>query len=1102
MKRFIDVCFRLTVFAGMLGLTILIWGLIITGLLFVFTRSANADLPDVYIPHRWTCRTEAPKGEPLRIARGETQVLEITYLSYGQPVNLLSVYDVRLRYRSPDMPAETYHAVAGSVIGTNTVRIVWTPAAEAAAERYIFDVLLQGADSASLKAGGTITLTGHITGTVTNVPSIVSGIFDWGGVQHVGITNAPFANAADLVELWQADAAHTLAISNVTVLVGTGVAGVESNLTEHIGEQVIRDAGQDVAIAAAAAGANMNGDVTGQSSNAVVVATRGRTLPLANDVPGHLQAIVWSTNLNRYVHGSVDLSGINSSISNLQATTVSKTYVDFEISEVRGLVDGNDHVLSLTETFNSSDWLMIASNTWQHNTRGWMAYNATVTGGDLRLLPDTGYLVMGSLTQAVSRIVTTPSNLIWAAQFATNSSGPWYGYDAARDNIPATNVFAVRFVNTSGSQISFNDVMTYRWVYPDRVGFTRDFAGLRLQVDTPSGAFTREAANVQYVRTLAATGDISGTFAAGFRADKIANGVVNNASRSTGYGLIWYESVSEHRYIDLATQFELDAAVALKADLTAHNALVGRVTAVEGGGTAISGDVTGSHLQTTTVARIRGKVIDTPTVNQTTPVYDLAQNKIVWQSVLSSNLVYSAGTNDIANVPANAAAFYRAMNGTNSIMPMVLDQQIVGWFSRTGLTLPYGTLNLMESNLTANVQMYDGSAASPALRFLSDPTTGWYRAAANAWRFVAGGNLVADFGVTGITMQSGKTVTLQDGSRAVSLAEVTGGITLAEDDPLAIHRSSTTQSWTHAGGTYTTAQIVATSPVLSNGVASVTYALSGAMQAVVEMSDLTQTNWVAYSPFVAPGYVRVSLSDSMPPFGALDTAISNIVARSWTRPDLYGSTNDTAGQIIQVDTAVQARQPVPLAQMQSAIDLLSPAGWSAYPATGQVNLANQPLRMGSSWTLHEVSEGLYIASHGTPYMSFTAAGSSQSGLTIASATISNLTTTVGISTNGVVSDPMLQWTPSLIEIAWQTLTPESSTYPSTNAAGHYEIVAVLPASTGFVRAVQDAGTARADVHVPLYVQGNRVETGFVRAGTNLLWIADGITNRITMEVVQ
>jgi len=441
----------------------------------------------------------------------------------------------------------------------------------------------------------------------------------------------------------------------------------------------------------------------------------------------------------------------------------------------------------------------------------------------------------------------------------------------------------------------------------------------------------------------------------------------------------------------------------------------------------------------------------------------------------------------------------------------VLDQQIVGWFGRDGLTLPYGTLNLMESNLTANVRLYDGTASLPALATASDPDTGWYRSAEDVWRFMASGNLIADFGVSGITMKTGKVVTLQDGSRAVSLAEVTGGITLAEDDPLSIHRSSTTQSWTHAGGTYTTAQVVATSPVLSNGVASVTYAVSGAMQAVVEMSIPPQTNWVAFAPFATPGYVRVSLSDSMPPFGALDTAISNIVATSWTRPDLYGSTNDTAGQIIQVDTAVQARQPVPLAQMQAAVAAVTPSTWSEHPATQDVNLDGQMLLMGNGWTVSDVSglgvisytdmaassNGLQIAANLVPAITATAG---YSGLTIATLSVDGGTGMVSVATNGVTSTPILQWTASLLSIQWQNLTPISETYSSTNAAGHYEIVAELPSTTaGFMRAVQADGSSRADVHMPLYVMGLPVETGFVRDGTNLLWVIDGVTNRVSME---
>jgi hypothetical protein len=740
----------------------------------------------------WDVETTRPAVFPLELYRGETVILEPRFLNLSQPMDLSAVYEVRMRYRHAGMAEGTYYSASGSVHNATSgvIRVTWSPGnvPTGTVSSLSYNFITQSTNGVNPRAAGTIKLRGIVEGDATNRVPEITEVVDWSLVtEHLHPEAAPFAGPGDVLAINNRIDGHDAAISNVTDLVGDGVAGVTSNLQAYIVQagqtnaaqdqalavaaagltsnlqaqasgQVIRDAGQDVAIAAAAAGATMNGDVTGQSSNAVVVATRGRTLPLANDVPGNQQAIVWSTNLNRYVHGSVDLSGINSSIANLQSNAVSKSYVDTEISEVRGLVDGNDHTHQLTESFASSNWLEIASGVWQHN-KGWMAYNANILDGNLILTADVGYILL-SATQCVSRIVLTPSAGIWSAQYASNTTAAtWFGYDATRDNIVATNMFGVKLRNTSGSSLTVGQVDFYTWTFPERVAFSRDFAGLHLLVDTPPGDQLREAVNVQYVRTLAATGDISGTFATGYRVDKIAQGIVNNTARANGYGLIWYQSVSEHRYVDMATQFELDAAVALRATQVDHLALAARVSAAEAGGVAISGDVTGSHLQTSTVARIRGKVIDTPTVNQTTPVYDLAQGKIVWQSVLSSNLVYSAGTNSIESVPANAAAFYRAMYGTNSIMPVVLDQQIVGWFGRDGLTIPMGTINILQSNLTANVRLYDGSAAQPALSTVSDPDTGWYRSAEDVWTYVAAGNLVADWGVAGLSMRSGKTIT-------------------------------------------------------------------------------------------------------------------------------------------------------------------------------------------------------------------------------------------------------------------------------------------------------------------------------------------------------
>jgi len=1124
------IIMRLVVYGILVLATSVFW----LSVLAFLAGTANAALPDVYVPFRWTVNTARPAKQEIIINRGETVALEPTYQSYDGPVDLTNVYEVRLRYRSADMPADTYYAATGSVVSTTggVVRILWGPEHETTNSVFIYDIKLSGSDSASLKASGTIRLAGAITGTSTNQPSVVTGQFDWGSVEHVNIDEAPFVDAGDLLNVTQRLDGHDQDIIDLTGLVGDGVAGVESNLQAHIGDQVIRDAAQDEQITLALESATMGGDIAGQSTNATVVKIQGRALPPANEVPQNNQAMIWDTALGRWVHKLVDLSPIQAAISNLQATAVTQTYVDTEISTVRGLVDGNDHTHMLMESFASADWLEIAAGVFQHNS-GWMAYNATMINGQITLMADVGYLVMGGMTQCVSRIVTTPTAANWAAQYAATDAGPWTGYDTVRDNIVSTNKFAVKFVNTGGTGLTLAQVDFYTWTFPERVAYSRDFAGLHLLVDTPPGDQLREAVNVQYVRTLAASNDISGTFATGFAVDKIKGGSINATARANGLGLLWYSSVNEHRYVDLATQFELDAAVNLLCTIAAHNALVARVTAVEAGAVPLGGDLSGTAASGT-VQRIRGKVIDQPTADQTSPVYDLAQNKIVWQSVLSSNVVYAAGTNDIANVPAGSAAFYRAMSGTNAIMPIVLDQQIVGWFGADGLTLPYGTLNLMESNLTANVQMYDGSAATPALGFLSDPTTGWYRAAANAWRFMSSGNLVADLSNAGITMGIGKDIILKDGFRAASIDEI-DDLAFTETDPLAVHKSTTTQVWTHVGGTYTNEGVLATSDVSSNGFAAVTYDLAtgNGMSVIVEMSDLNLTEWTAFAPFAYPGYVRVSLAETLPPpGGVLDTTISNIAATAWTRPDLYSNVTDTAGQIIHVDTAVQARQPVPLAQLQAGLAGVTPSTWSQYDATQDVNLDGKMLLMGNGWTVSDVSglgvisytdlavatNTLQIAANLVPAITATAG---YSGLTIATLSIDGGTGTVGVATNGVTSTPILQWTASLSSIQWQNLTPISETYPSTNAAGHYEIVAELPSeSAGFLRAVQADGTSRVDVGMPLYEMGERVATSgevaavsgrvdtieawpaatFAVEGTNLLWISGGVTNQVILGV--
>jgi hypothetical protein len=187
-----EIVYRLLVYILLAAASASIW--LGIGWLIVSAASGQ-DLPAVYVPFRWTVNTARPARQDIEIRRGETVALEPQYTSYDGPVSLSNVYLVTLRYRTPDMAADTYYAATGSVLSASggTVRIVWGPAQDTGAALYQYDIRLAGNDSVSLKAFGTIRMQGSMMGVHTNQPAVVSGQFDWAAVEHLNIDHAPFA---------------------------------------------------------------------------------------------------------------------------------------------------------------------------------------------------------------------------------------------------------------------------------------------------------------------------------------------------------------------------------------------------------------------------------------------------------------------------------------------------------------------------------------------------------------------------------------------------------------------------------------------------------------------------------------------------------------------------------------------------------------------------------------------------------------------------------------------------------------------------------------------------------------------------------------------
>lgn len=304
----LNVILNCIVYAACLLYGISVW-MILASLLF---RGCSASAQDIYVPYRWTVNTARPAKQDIAIVRGETIAIEPTYQSYDGPVDLTACYEVRLRYRSADMAEGTYYAATGSVINATNgqVRILWSTEQEAAADVYAYDIKLSGSDSASLKASGSIRLTGGVTGTETNVPNVVTGRFDWASVEHENIDAAPFVDDGDLLAVTQRLDGHDTAISNVTDLVGTGVDGVESNLQAHVAEAAATNSAQDELIALALQTANTT--FAGSGSTGVVSSAAG-------DAGKFLQADgTWATPATDV--GSVAWDAITGAPSNLVET--------------------------------------------------------------------------------------------------------------------------------------------------------------------------------------------------------------------------------------------------------------------------------------------------------------------------------------------------------------------------------------------------------------------------------------------------------------------------------------------------------------------------------------------------------------------------------------------------------------------------------------------------------------------------------------------------------------------------------------------------------------------------------------------------------------
>jgi hypothetical protein len=485
-----------------------------------------------------------------------------------------------------------------------------------------------------------------------------------------------------------------------------------------------------------------------------------------------------------------------------------------------------------------------------------------------------------------------------------------------------------------------------------------------------------------------------------------------------------------------------------------------------------------------------------------------------------SNILRLSGTAVVTDVSVTNIGVYRIIRpGDLPSMVLNVGGYEAAYVDLLGITLKAGSLHLLSDVLAVNPAAYDGAATAPAYTWDEDRDLGKFRMSWNGdygEGYCVNSNLVWFWAADGLHLTNGarlfgmsyqdltnspdlngyattgtvsaidqRVTAVESGTSSWNTAYGWGnhalpGYLTDEADPLSLHTSSTYTAWTDSGGTYPQEGVFASSPLLTNGYAGISYSAFG-MSVVVESSTDSNT-WGTAAATNTAVYLRLSASNDLPSFGDPSLTISNIIVTSWSHPATWRQTSDTAGQIVLVDNPTASRQIVNKQTLASAVAAVTPSSWAQYPATTNVNLSGHRLIMTEGWTLTQTggvgiisyadawatSNELTIAHNGVAVIS---AQSGVGGLHIDDFSIVGSNVTLWVSTNGVVSAPLPQYTADLLAPDWATIGSYTSTYPVvTNSA--YRIDFDLPdGNTGFFRAIQQVSAGLVNISADLQVQG-------------------------------
>ncbi len=320
------------------------------------------------------------------------------------------------------------------------------------------------------------------------------------------------------------------------------------------------------------------------------------------------------------------------------------------------------------------------------------------------------------------------------------------------------------------------------------------------------------------------------------------------------------------------------------------------------------------------------------------------------------------------------------------------------------------------------------------------------------------------------------------------------------NNPVTITNDSTWTGWTTTGTLSGTNIVLDTgdyllSPVQPNGVADYDIAADGSGRITWTSQIVTNGVWTGEITYQGSDGQLMITNIAPMPMMASEMTISLVKLTGYENTDEAAMVKHVSN-LRRIDAEYHdddLTRKVYVDEGDAASVASAAASLASYAANADKTLCGSQLRLGNMWVVSpadasgerwicsggEIGGGgeligttneFVISKNDYPLMSFT---SSSTGLYITnhaiSATSSNVTVSLYISTNGVTSAPFAEWTESLTAPEWSRVsTYDTATYP-TASGGTYELTFTLPlADQMFFRAMQQVGESVATIETDVF----------------------------------